>query len=360
MIFSENRLSLFGIMLQEQSMHVKFAALPIVAALSLAAPAPAQETKQSPLPSHLPLGIEACFGRVYDANHLRQHPRQRVTSFHLFRSFSPDPNAENVVRTREELLDADGEGGFVLTDAFVRFRDRPGLFYNSLACVRSEGTVRCGIDCDGGGFKLRTSGHSLLLDNEGFVVIGGCGASDDENEQRDFVKPGADDRVFRLDPKPVAECAAVRDQLKPAWAKLGAPLRERLDRSEAVCFSRSYDAAHLGRHPQQTVRRIAVLKPDGGKPLHEMKIFELTFRIELSNGRKFEQRTTCQPDKYHYGCTLDPKLDEQQDFYLTRAGDQHVMLRDRKGKLGELFRTALGTDDRVFRLEASPAAACNF
>jgi hypothetical protein len=331
----------------------------LAAVLGLTAPALAQE-RTSPLPSHLPLRTEACFGRVYDADHLRRHPKQRVTTFFLSRDFASDPGAEEVFTTREELLDIDGDNGLALINAYVRFRDRPGTFYNVLACMRYEGTVRCGIDCDGGMFKLRTAGKSLLLDNEGFVVTGGCGAPDDERDLSDYVKPGEDDRVFRLDPQPLPQCAAVRNSLKPAWAKLGAPLRVRFDRTEPVCFSRSYDDAHLRKHARQSVRRIAVLKPDGGKPLHDANIYQLTFRIELTDGRKFEKKTTCQPNNYAYGCTLDPKLDEQQDFYLTRAGSETIMLRDRKGKLADLFGAKLADDDRLFRLQASPAAACTF
>jgi hypothetical protein len=332
----------------------------IAAIFSVAAPAVAQEQKSSPLPDYFPLRTEACFGRLYDASHLKQHPKQRVTSFHLFRDLSPDPNAEEANVTRESILADDGVNGQVSVSAYVRFRDRPGLFYNSLSCYRSEGIVRCGIECDGGGFKLRTLGKSLLLDNQGFVVIGYCGASEDEQAQADYVKPGEDDRIFRLDPKPVSQCMGIRDSLKPAWAKLGEPLRVRFNQSHAVCFSRSYDADHLRKHPRQSVRRIAVLKPDGGKPLHDAKIYELTFRIELTNGRKFEKKTACQPNKYAYGCTENPKLDDQQDFYLTRAGAEAVMLRDRKGKLATLFGTRLADDDRMFRLQASPAAACAF
>jgi hypothetical protein len=328
--------------------------------LGVFAPAQGQEEKSSPLASHLPLRTEACFGRVYDANHLKQHPKQRVTSFYLFRDLSPDPNAEEANVTRKSMLADDGVDGRVGVSAYVRFRDRPGLFYNSLSCHRSDGVVRCGIDCDGGGFKLRTSGKSLLLDNQGFVVIGYCGASEDEQAQADYVKPGEDDRVFRLDPKPVNQCVAIRDSLKPSWAKLGDPLRVRFADNEPVCFSRSYDADHLRKHPRQTVRRIAVLKPDGGKPLHDANVYALTFRIELTDGRKFEKTTTCQPNKYAYGCTLDPKFDDQQDFYLTRAGADAIMLRDRKAKLPELFGTQLADDDRIFRLNASPTDACGF
>ena len=335
--------------------------LALVIAMSCAVHA--QEVQRvSPLPGQLPLGQEACFGRVYDAAHLKKHPKQRVTAFHLFRDFTPDPNKETVVESRDELIKIDGENGFRVT-AYVRFRDRPGLFFNGLFCSQSsEGDkVRCGIECDGGGFYMKGAGKSLLLENQGFVVIGGCGASEDEAEQADFVKPGADDKVFRLDPLPIAQCRALEDSLKPAWAALGSPLRERLNRDDAVCFSRTYDAAHLRKHPQQTVRRIAVLKSKGERPADgDFPVYKLTFRAELKNGKTVERTTTCAPDQYAYACTQDERSDTARDFYLTRAGDDHVMLRDRRGVLSKMFDAKLGSDDRIFRLQQSPAETCAF
>ena len=144
--------------------------------------------RTSPLPDHMPLGKEACYGRVYDAAHLKKHPKQRVTAFHLFRDFTPDPNTETPLENHQALIDSDGEGGIRIT-AYVRFRDRPGLFFNGMACASASegGKVRCGIECDGGGFFVKGDGKSLLLENQGFVVIGGCGANEDEAEQAEFV-----------------------------------------------------------------------------------------------------------------------------------------------------------------------------
>jgi hypothetical protein len=333
--------------------------LALILALAIAPGALAQE-RVSPLPRHLPLGQEACFGRVYDAAHLKKHPRQRVTSLHLFRDFTPDPNKETVHETREELVKADGDNGIRVT-AYVRFRDRPGLFFNGLFCMTSGGVNHCGIECDGGGFKLKEAGPSLLLENEGFVVVGGCGASEDEEENADYVKPGADDKLFRLDPLPAAQCRALENTRKPAWAALGAPLRERLNRDDAVCFSRTYDAAHLKTHPQQTVRRIAVLKVKGEKPgADDFPATKLVFRAQLKNGKTVEKTTTCAPDQYAYACTHDEAMDIARDFYLTRAGKDHVMLRDRRGTLGKMFDVKLGSDDRIFKLQQSAAEACTF
>jgi hypothetical protein len=318
--------------------------------------------RSSPLPSHMPLGQEACYGRVYDAAHLKKHPKQRVTAFHLFRDFTPDPNMEMPPENHQALIDSDGEGGIRVT-AYVRFRDRPGLFYNGMVCggASEGGKVRCGIECDGGGFTVKGTGKSLLLENEGFVVVGGCGASEDEAEQADFVKPGADDKVFRLDPVPVAQCRALEDSRKPAWAALGTPLRERLNRKEAVCFTRSYDAAHLKARPQQDVRRISVLKADGQAiGPDDFPAYKLSFRIELKNGKIVQKETTCAADQYAFACTHNMDMDTARDFYLTRAGKDHVMLRDRRGAMSKLFDVKLGSDDRIFKLQQAPAESCVF
>ena len=323
----------------------------------------AQEQRTSPLPSHLPLGQEACFGRTYDAAHLKQHPKQRVTSFHLFRDFTPDPTKETPQDTREKMIEDDGDGSSILVTAYVRFRDRPGLFFHGLSCnPGAAGGVRCGIDCDGGGFRLKPAADSLLLENEGFVVIGGCGASEDEAEQSDQVLPGADDKVFRLDRKPVAECRALEDSRKPQWASFGAPLRERLDTESAVCFTRSYDATHLSKHPKQSVRRIAVLKVKGDKRTEdEFPYYNFVFRVELKNGKRAEKKTQCSADQYAFACTHDAAADTQRDFYLTRAGKDHMMLRDRRGAMNKMFDgVTLGADDHIFKLEQAAASACEF
>ena len=339
---------------------MKLPLLSLLFALAIPTALQAQEQRVSPLPSHMPLGQEACFGRTYDAAHLKQHPKQRVTSFHLFRDFTPDATKEMPQETREKMIADDGDGGMQIM-AYVRFRDRTGLFFNGLSCMNyAESGVRCGIDCDGGGFRLKPSGDSLLLENNGFVVIGGCGASEDEAEQADQVLPGADDKVFRLDRKSVAECRALEDSRKPAWAALGAPLRERFDSDNAVCFTRSYDAAHLSKHPKQTVKRIAVLKTKGDKRAEDdFPFYNLVFRVELKDGKRAEKTTQCSADQYAFACTHNAEADTQRDFYLTRAGKDHLMLRDRRGAMNKMFDdVTLGTDDRIFKLEQAAAGAC--
>jgi hypothetical protein len=333
--------------------------LALFAAL-LATSAFAQEDRSSPLPNHLPVGVEACFGRTYDAAHLREHPGQRVTSFHILRDFEPDRHAETEPRSRSDMIDIDGNNGDITLNAYLRLRDRKGVYSNYFNCRRTEkGVVQCGIDCDGGTFLVRPSGGSLLIESQGFVVVGGCGASDEDQENPVAVLPSADDKTFRLDKQPLHQCIALREAMLPTWAKLGPPLRERFAMAGALCLAREYDAAHLDSHPQQTVKRIAVFKTAAdGKP-HDPPQYNLAFRVELKNGRKLEGSTNCWPEDYTYACTHRMDRDMVQSFYLTRTADG-AMLRDRKGNLGTLLKGKLGSDDRMFRLTPAPESACKF
>jgi len=342
--------------------RMRYTRIAVLLAAMAATPAAAQQDrKETPLPAHMPLRTEACFGRVYDAKHLASHPKQRVTSFHLSREFKPDPYSEHEPSPEEEMKLIDGDYGNVLVTAYVRFRDRPHVYANGLTCRKNdEGTVFCGVECDGGRIDLRTSGQSLLIENSGFVVVGGCDASEDDRENTTVVSPGADDKVFRLDPKPIAACMAEREAMAPVWAKLGTPLRTRFADNETLCLSRSYDAAHLAAHPKQRVKRLAVLRSKESKSEPGAVVYTLTFRIATRDGKTFEKQTTCAPDNYAFACTINKEMDVQRDFYLTRAADNDVLLRDRHGMLQRLFDTRLGTDDRVFRLKTEPAEACRF
>lgn len=330
--------------------------------LAAAAPALAQDAKTSPLPAHLPLRTEACFGRVYDAAHLAAHPKQKVASLHIAREFGQDPFAEQAPWTEEALKAVDGEDGRVLVTAYVRLRERKGVYSNALSCAKTgTGTVLCAIDCDGGTFALRPSGSSLLLENGGFVVVGGCGASEDDSDNPVHVAPGADDKLFRLDAKAFSACMAEREAMAPAWAKRGRPLRVRFKEAETLCLARRYDAAHLAAHPRQAVKRIAVLKSKDSAPEGDDTSYRLTFRVETRDGRSHERTADCAPDRYAYACQpAGIPLDADRYLYLTRGDGGDALLRDRHGLLSKMFRTTLGDDDRVFRLHPGTAQDCAF
>lgn len=189
------------------------------------------------------------------------------------------------------------------------------------------------------------------------MVVGRCG--DETDSKPVVVRPCADDKTFKLDQQPLEQCVAIRDEHRSAYAKLGTPLRERFAKDGTLCLSREYDAKHLAAHPQQAVKRIAMLKVASADAKHEPPQYNLIFRAELRNGHRLEGRNNCWPENYVYVCTHDAELDTQRSYFMTRTGDG-VMLRDRKGSLGSLFKDRLGNDDRMFRLNAAPASACEF
>ena len=140
---------------------------------------------------------EACFVRRYDARHLAQHKRQQVTSMRLL------VTAENV---------ADYEGLVYHYRAAVKLRNQAGDFDADGFCggarISEEPGERpklsCETSCEGGGMTI-----ALSDDNKSTIValssITITPHGKDESKSR-TLKGGADDRKFRLDRAPLADC----------------------------------------------------------------------------------------------------------------------------------------------------------
>ena len=88
----------------------------------------------------------ACFVRRYDASHLAQHPKQKVSAMKLLvtAEIPPEENTTNY--------------SFRLG---VQYRHRPGKFNSSGSCGHvvaedkgDEIRLGCGVDCDGGGIDV--------------------------------------------------------------------------------------------------------------------------------------------------------------------------------------------------------------
>jgi hypothetical protein len=98
-----------------------------------------------------PLGdkTHACFVRHYDASHLAQHPKQKVSSMKLLVTAEKPPEEKTT------------NYSFRLG---IQYRHRPGNFDSSGFCNHviaeiSGNEVRfgCGVDCEGGGIKVALS-----------------------------------------------------------------------------------------------------------------------------------------------------------------------------------------------------------
>ena len=148
----------------------------------------------------------ACFTRHYDAQHMAQHPLQKVTVMKLLVSAERDPDDKKLAYS------------FRLG---VNFRNRPGDFDSSGNCAHLTGDdagkekidFGCGVDCDGGGINI-----NLAQDNASVIVklesIRIWKGKDYDEDAATSLNAGADDKVFHLDRTSINDCAALATNRK--------------------------------------------------------------------------------------------------------------------------------------------------
>jgi hypothetical protein len=148
----------------------------------------------------------ACFSRHYDAQHLAEHPLQKVSVMKLLVSAERDAGDKKLAYS------------FRLG---VNFRNRPGDFDSSGDCAHLTGDdatkqkidFGCGVDCDGGGISI-----NLAQDNASVIVkleaIRIWKGKDNDDDAATELKAGADDKVFRLDRANVNDCASLATNRK--------------------------------------------------------------------------------------------------------------------------------------------------
>ncbi len=141
-----------------------------------------------PLERHFGNGA-ACYARTYTASHLAKHSGQK-TAFIQF-AYLPGQFGPT----------APGDLEFKVS---VRFKYGPEVFTNTGLCFPKGAAYRCQIECDGGGFELKDQdADSILLINKSGFVLSECDGGDAFVE----LLPEPDDKVFRLDRMPVANCS---------------------------------------------------------------------------------------------------------------------------------------------------------
>lgn len=138
-------------------------------------------------------GRGACYARTYDTAHLKRHPQQKVTAFLLrIRYYFPE--------TRYKYSQP-----FYRYELNARIRGRKETLSVSGDCVHEDATIRCGVECDGGGFRLElepgTDAAALRMSIDQRLRVTGCGEEDDVE-----LTPGTDDKLFRLQKVSDAAC----------------------------------------------------------------------------------------------------------------------------------------------------------
>jgi hypothetical protein len=141
----------------------------------------------------------ACFVRVYDAAHLKQHRLQKVSAMKLLLTAEQVPE--------DEALNYSFRLG-------VSFRHRPGEFDSSGDCGHIKASeseqgktqLGCSVDCDGGGItvELVRDDKSTLVRLDSIRIW-----RNNKPDEDGFPLSGADDRVFRLDRTSLDRCRSL-------------------------------------------------------------------------------------------------------------------------------------------------------
>lgn len=157
-----------------------------------------------------------CASRVYDAEHLKQHPKQQVTAMTLSIRYTPLKEDEAILVAKGER---DIEKQYFRYDFLLaaKTRDRKKTLFASGDCSSAEG-IGCGVDCDGGGIDIEPvpGGNGSIfarISDSGYIRMSfGCSGDLHDSD----LKAGEDDKVFRLDKADAAICDTIeaeRDKL---------------------------------------------------------------------------------------------------------------------------------------------------
>ncbi|MDX8433041.1 hypothetical protein RFN25_06295 [Mesorhizobium abyssinicae] len=325
-----------------------------------------------------PNGADACFGRVYDAAHLKAHPKQKVAR--IFFYYGHDP----VSRPNEEPSTFGGAAydGFLTTT--VRGTKKPEWaagWCNRQSEDGKSGPIHCGMECDRTLALLKVDDKGrLIVSNVQPDVYLDAGAEEElGTAQYNKQALGSEDDNFRLDPMPAATCKAEFARIDPIDPALGAPLRERLQPDQAFCYGRDYDAAHLKSHPDQVTQSIRVFRgpvelasyasggdvanwPDGAD-------IAVSVTTRLKTG-KVTQTYSCQGEADQWRCAASSKMSDfacdvsQKEIFLKRGVNGTMMLANPNSALAIVdlcSKAADGktkSDDKVYRLNPMPQSAC--
>ena len=148
-------------------------------------------------------GNKACYVRSYDAAHLRARPHQRIRAMTFLLEVQAYPEAKNAEQPQDRFY-------YVFVMSVAR-RGEKGLLRTAGDCMTVDG-ISCVVDCDGGGLshdQTPPAGSLIVrLYEEGIVMYHDC---DGEDDQAVLVKPGTDDKMFRLEKTSDNACRALHD-----------------------------------------------------------------------------------------------------------------------------------------------------
>jgi hypothetical protein len=153
-------------------------------------------------------GRKACYERTYDAAHLRDRPKQRTTALIFFLRVSGYNSSGDYLFHNPHHI------AYNFALSIKRRNDRHPL-RTSGDCLGDK-IAQCVVDCDGGGVDIEKpgSGSGLVVRlSENGIAFG----NDCDTTTGVWVKPGADDKVFHLEPAPLETCESLEKATLGPW-----------------------------------------------------------------------------------------------------------------------------------------------
>ena len=334
----------------------------------LAMPVQAQDGPAVPpeVQAIFPSSTEYCYAAHMAAKDMK--PKQKLTDFYLYRLYDPNPALEEIEPSRQQAIDYFSKPGSAnWTDVLARFSDKPFLYSQSLACwVSGEDNkqVSCGVECDGGSFKVDTHSDGIVArfdtDSGGLLLNQSCGEPVDEGNDRWMTTAEAGGKVV-LEKQPAAACGELDRAAHPAFAKDQVPLRERIATLGWRCLNRSYDKAHLAKHPKQKVTNISVTI--GGQARSDRRsadeypstLLDVTLSFRLRNGDVKSRAVQCRAFQYEFSCDGGFRLRRRDGASALLVAGEY----SEPGTPPTMLDTQLGSDDALFRLDAETHDDCS-
>lgn len=150
-------------------------------------------------------GARACYARVYDADHLKAHPRQKVAAIGFRLTY--------YIHEPDEFFPKGQRNYYFQLDARLRGGGKPLVASGECSPHPDGRSIRCGVECDGGGVIIRQrAGGKVLVDlgaTGGIRMTQGCDGDDEEGAVE--LLPGADDKEFLLSRQGDSACPHYED-----------------------------------------------------------------------------------------------------------------------------------------------------
>jgi hypothetical protein len=314
-----------------------------------------------------PQGAERCY--VAEIADGVRKPGQTLTSFMLYRLLRPDPAREEIDASIEEAMARDRLAMRVQWVAVLaRFKGPDGFYHQTVSCRDNDeaaGQFTCNRECDGGGFAGRPRGNGLIADfDSGFGGLSLESACDPDEEGRDRrMRPEEAGGSVVLERRPIAGCLAADIAARPHYALDPMPLRERIAVSGWRCLHRTYDRAHLRKHPEQLVTALAVaidgpVRVETGADGWRTTILDITLALKLRDGMKASRQVRCMADAYQFRCGDEFRLRRRDGASALLLAGAYGGEIERSGQPPQLNGLTLGADDTVFRLDARTEGSC--